>query len=145
MPMSHKRAKKHPSVFWFEGDIKKIVTENMFFRRAVYTGEYSQLMLMSIPKHRESGEEKQEGADKILFIVKGRGKSTLNGRVREIRKHDVIFVPAGNLHNLANAGDADLKLFVVYSPPLYADGMIYKTPEDAMAGAAKQWEHAWEQ
>jgi len=141
--MSHKKTNKHPSTFWFEGDIKKMAAENAFFRRTVYTGEHSQLMLMSIPEHGESGEEKQEDADKILFIVKGRAKSILNGRVREAGKRSVIFVPAGNLHNLANAGDDELKLFAVYSPPLYADGTIHKTPQDALEASAQAFAHAW--
>ena len=34
--MSHKKAKTHQSTFWFEGDIKEIAEENLFFRRAVY-------------------------------------------------------------------------------------------------------------
>jgi len=141
----HKRAKKHPSPFWFEGDIKKAANENVFFRRAVYTGEHSQLMLMSIPEDGESGEAKREGADTILFVVKGRAKSILNGRVREVGKHDVLFVPAGNVHNLTNAGKDEMKLIVIYSPPLYPDGTAYKTREEETDVVTKALQAAWEQ
>lgn len=84
-------------------------------------------MLMSIPEGGESGEEKRKGADTILFVVKGRAKSILNGRVREVGKHDVLFVPAGNVHNVSNAGKDELKLIVIYSPALYPEGAAYKT------------------
>ena len=143
--MPHKRAKKHPSTFWFEGDIKENAKENLFFRRVVYTGEHSQLILMSIPRKGESGEQKQKDADTMLFIVKGRAKSILNGQVREARKHDVLFVPAGNVHNLTNAGKDELKLIVIYSPPQYPDGAAYKTQEEATDADAKALEHAWDQ
>ena len=143
--MSRKETKKHPSTFWFEGDIIDITAENEFFRRAIFTGEHSQLILMSIPGHGELREEKQEAVDKILFIVRGRAKSILNGRAREAGKHDVVFVPAGNLHKLTNAGAKALKLFVVYSPALYPDGTSCKTQEDAMAAAQKEMGHLWEQ
>jgi len=142
--MPHKRTKKHPSTFWFEGDIKEVAKENLFFRRAVYTGEHSQLMLMSIPENGELREEKREDTDKILFIVNGRAKSILNGRAREVKKNDVIFVPAGNLHNLTNAGKHELKLIVIYSPPLYPDGAAYKTHKEETDVAVKALEHAWE-
>jgi len=143
--MPRKRAKKHSSTFWFEGDIKGVAKENVFFRKAVYTGEYSQLMLMSIPEGGESGEEKRKGADTILFVVKGRAKSILNGRVREVGKHDVLFVPAGNVHNVSNAGKDELKLIVIYSPALYPEGTAYKTREEETDVATKALEGAWEQ
>lgn len=143
--MSHKRTKKTQSTFWFEGDIKEIAKENRFFRRAVYTGQHSQLMLMSIPKDGESGEDIHRDEDKILFIVKGRAKSILNRRVRQARKHDVIFVPAGNLHNMINEGKDDLKIIVIYSPPFYPDGTAYRTRKEEIDVATKESEHAWEQ
>jgi oxalate decarboxylase/phosphoglucose isomerase-like protein (cupin superfamily) len=69
----------------------------------------------------------------------------LNGRVREARTHDVIIVPAGNLHNVINAGKNELKLIVIYSLPLYPDGAAYKTREEATDVTAKALERAWEQ
>ena len=102
-------------------------------------------MLMSIPEDGESGEAKREGADTILFVVKGRAKSILNGRVREVGKHDVLFVPAGNVHNLTNAGKDEMKLIVIYSPPLYPYGTAYKTREEETDVVTKALQGAWEQ
>jgi hypothetical protein len=66
--MPDKRATVHPSILSFEGDIKKVVNENSFFRNAVYMDEHSQLMLMSTCESSESGEEKREDAAKILSV-----------------------------------------------------------------------------
>jgi mannose-6-phosphate isomerase-like protein (cupin superfamily) len=142
--MERKKKTKHESSFWFEGDIKRIALENCFYRRVVYTASHSQLVLMSIPANGETGEETQD-SDKMLFIIKGKGESILNKRARDTGKHDVIFIPAGNVHNLKNVGRHDLKLFAIYSPPLYADGTLHKTPAEALAAKEKEFAYAWEQ
>ena len=48
-----------------------------------------------------------------------------------LKEHDVVYVPAGTVHNFKNSGDEDLKLFTIYSPPEHADGTIHVTKEDA--------------
>jgi mannose-6-phosphate isomerase-like protein (cupin superfamily) len=143
--MGHKTATRELGAFWFEGDIKKATLKNSFFRRVVYTGPHSQLALMNVDPGDDTNEEKREDADTILFVVRGKGKSVLNGRKRDIGRHDVIFVPAGNPHNLSNPGREDLKLFVVYSPPVFSEATVHKTQKDATAEMTKQFAHAWEQ
>jgi len=139
------KKKKQQGSFSFENDINRVTAENGFYRRVLYTGPHSQLLLMSIPPEGETGEENQEDTDMMLCIVRGKAASVLNKRTRDAAKHDVIFVPAGSLHNLTNTGRHDLKLFVVYSPPLYGDGTVHKTPEDALEARRKKFAHAWEQ
>ena len=143
--MEGKKKTKHESSFWFEGNIKQITNENRFYRRVIYTGPHSQLALMSIPAEGETGEERQQDSDKMLFIVKGKSQSVLNKRARDAGKYDVIFVPAGSLHNLKNAGRDDLKFFAIYSPPLYPDGTLHKTREEALAAREKELAYAWQQ
>ena len=142
--MPHNKRKERSS-FSFGSDIKRVAAENVFYRKVLRTGPHSQLVVMSIPPEGETGEQNQEDTDKMLFIVKGKAASVLNKRTRDAGKHDFIFVPAGSLHNLTNTGRHDLKLFVVYSPPLYADGTIHKTLEDALEARSKQFARAWEQ
>jgi mannose-6-phosphate isomerase-like protein (cupin superfamily) len=143
--MGREKKRKHESPFPFEKDIKRLTTDNLFYRRVLYTGPHSQLVLMSIPPEAETGEERQDDADKMLFIVKGKAESSLNHRARETGKYDIIFVPAGNLHNLKNVGHHDLRLFAIYSPPLYTDGTVHRTQEEALAARGKQFAYAWEQ
>jgi mannose-6-phosphate isomerase-like protein (cupin superfamily) len=143
--MAHTKEKQQQTSFRFDQDIKRITTENYFYRRVLYTGPHSQLVVMSIPPGAETGEERQDEVDMMLFIVKGKAESSLNQRARDAGKNDVIFIPSGNLHNLKNIGRHDLRLFAIYSPPLYKDGTLHKTQEGALADRWKELAFAWEQ
>ena len=143
--MAHTKEKHQESSFRFDQDIKRITTENCFYRRVLYTGPHSQLVVMCIPPEAETGEKREDESDMMLFTVKGKAESSLNQRVRDAGKYDVIFVPAGNLYNLKNVGRHDLRVFAIYSPPFYKDGTLHKTQEEALADRWKEFAHAWEQ
>ena len=115
----------------YADDIKKVTKENTNFRTVLHTGEYSQLVAMCILVNSEIGEEVHPHTDQLIFIVKGVGVAVLNGERRNIEEHDVVFVPAGTMHNFINTGDEELKLFTVYAPPQHPDGTIHKTKEEA--------------
>lgn len=112
-------------------DIKRLTKENTNFRTVLHTGVHSQIVAMNIPVGEDIGEETHEGVDQILYFVDGECEAILDGEVREVEEHDVVFVPAGAKHNFKNVGDKDLKLFTVYSPPEHADGTIHATKADA--------------
>lgn len=117
----------------FQANIKNLARENTFFRKVIYTGKYSQLVLMSIPIEEEIGEETHKTVDQTFFFVNGSGEAILEGKSKSIVRGDVVFVPAGILHNFKNTGDDDLKLYTIYSPPNHPDGTIHKTKEEAEA------------
>lgn len=115
----------------FHIDIKKLTLENDNFRKVIYTGKNSQLVLMSIPVAEEIGEEVHPDVDQILFLVSGIGEAVLEGKSSEFKTDEVVFVPAGTKHNFINKGDTDLKLYTVYSPPEHPDGTVHKTKAEA--------------
>lgn len=115
----------------FNEDIKKAAKENSNFRKVLYTGPHSQLVVMSIPAGGDIGEEIHPNIDQIFYFVDGDGQAILNDETQNIEEHDVVFVPAGTKHNFKNTGDEDLKLFTVYSPPAHKDGTIHATKADA--------------
>ncbi len=115
----------------FKGNIEKLAKENTNFRKVIYTGQNSQLVLMSIPPAEEIGEETHHDTDQLLFLVEGEGEAIIDDQPSKFTKHEVVFVPAGTKHNFKNTGDEDLKLYTVYSPPTHKDGTIHKTKEDA--------------
>jgi mannose-6-phosphate isomerase-like protein (cupin superfamily) len=119
---------------FLDGNIEKIAKQNRFFRRVMYTGRHSQLVLMSIPPGEEIGEEVHAGTDQIFVIVEGDGEAFLNGQAQRAHEDDVIFVTAGTRHNIRNTDDEDLKLFTIYAPPMYTDATVHKTREEAMQG-----------
>lgn len=115
-------------------DIKKLTKENTNFRKVLHTGLHSQIVAMNIPVGEDIGEEVHERVDQILYFVDGNGEAILNGEVRTVAEHDIVFVPAGTTHNFKNMGDKDLKLFTIYSPPEHLDGTIHATKADAQKG-----------
>lgn len=115
----------------FAEDIKKLTKENTNFRKVLHTGVQSQLVAMSLSAGQDIGEEVHQNTDQMIFIVDGEGEAILNGEERKMEEHDVVFVPAGVMHNFSNTGDEDLKLFTIYAPPEHKDGTIHVTKEDA--------------
>jgi mannose-6-phosphate isomerase-like protein (cupin superfamily) len=117
----------------FQGDIKELARANASFRRVIYTGTHSQLVVMSIPAGGDIGDEIHEATDQILFFIEGNGEAVLNGETRRVEPHQVVCVTAGTQHNFRNTGAEDLKLFTVYSPPAHKDGTVHATKKDAEA------------
>lgn len=126
----------------FHQDIKKITLENDNFRKVVYTGENSQLVLMSIPEGEEIGEETHKTVDQILFLVEGQGEAILNDVSAPFLVGEVVCVPAGTKHNFKNNGSQPLKIYTVYSPPEHKDGTVHKTKEDAQKDKDDEYQKA---
>ncbi|MCC6534507.1 MAG: cupin domain-containing protein [Burkholderiales bacterium] len=55
--------------------------------------------------------------EQIYHILEGEALMEMDGERRVVRKHDVIFVPAGIAHAIYNTGLTDLTFIVVTSPP----------------------------
>src|SRR3954465_3855209 len=100
------------------------------FRRGLWTGEHTQLVIMTIPVAGEIGEEVHE-VDQILTFVSGTGKAKVGGQTRNVAQGDLVVVPAGPKHNFTNEGPLPLVLYTVYGPPEHADGAVHKTKEEA--------------
>lgn len=112
-------------------NIEEKAKENTFFRHVLETGDYSQVVLMSIAPGGEIGEEIHKDTDQILYLVDGEGKAVINGDEQPFKKSDLILVKAGTKHNFINTGKEDLKIITIYAPPHHAGGTIHKTKEEA--------------
>ncbi len=103
------------------------------FRRVLWTGQHTQLVIMTIPPGGEIGEEVHEDTDQILTFVSGTGEARVAGEKKEVVSGDLVVVPAGTKHNFVNTGPNPLVLYTVYGPPEHADGAVHKTKEEADA------------
>ena len=122
----------------YHAAIEDLTIQNSYFRHVLYTGKYTQLVLMSLKPKEEIGMEVHEKVDQFFRFEKGIGKVIINESNYDIKDGDVIIVPAGAQHNVINVSEnEDLKLYTLYSPPNHPDGTIHKTKEDAM-GAEKE-------
>ena len=111
--------------------IATVAQQSPDFRRVLWTGRNTQLVIMTIPPGGEIGEEVHEGTDQILTFVSGTGEATVSGEKRKVAQGDLVVVPAGRTHNFANTGENPLILYTVYGPPEHADQAVHATKEEA--------------
>jgi len=118
----------------FNTNIEREVLENKNFRRVLYTGEHSQLVLMSLRPKEEIGMETHPDNDQFFRFEKGEGKCIIEGNEYTISDGSVIVVPAGAEHNIINtSATQDLKLYTIYSPAHHKDGVVRTTKAEAEA------------
>ncbi|MFY1619582.1 cupin domain-containing protein [Micromonospora sp. WMMD736] len=111
--------------------IATVAEKSPDFRRVLWTGEHTQLVIMTIPPGGEIGEEVHEGIDQILTFVSGTGEARVAGERREVVAGDLVVVPSGTKHNFVNTGPNPLVLYTVYGPPEHADQAVHHTKEEA--------------
>jgi mannose-6-phosphate isomerase-like protein (cupin superfamily) len=113
-------------------DVKKLAKKNRNFRQVVDTGEFVQVVVMSIPPGGEIGEEVHRDTDQVLYLVDGKGAVILDGERADYREGDLVLVRAGVRHNFINTDDEDdLKIITMYAPPHHPVGTIHATKADA--------------
>ncbi len=120
----------------FVEDIEDLTESNKNFRSVLYTGHHLQLVVMSLKKGMEIGEEVHPDHDQFFRIEKGRGEVLIGGETHKVRSGDAIVVPAGARHNVINTGKKALKLYTIYGPPDHPDGLIQKKKPDGEAKEA---------
>ncbi|HEX6841889.1 MAG TPA: cupin domain-containing protein [Stellaceae bacterium] len=54
--------------------------------------------------------------EQVYHVLEGEGIMEIGGQRHVVRKHDVIFLPPGIEHSIANSGLVDLVFLVVTSP-----------------------------
>lgn len=114
-------------------DIEDDTMKNTDFRRVLYTGKNSQLVLMSLRPNEEIGLETHT-LDQFIRIEAGSGVAVLDGVEHQISDGTAVVIPAGTKHNIINNSEREeLKLYTLYSPPEHRDGTIHKTKADALA------------
>jgi mannose-6-phosphate isomerase-like protein (cupin superfamily) len=110
----------------------ELARQNEYFRQTIVTGEHSQVVVMALQPGEDIGEETHDG-DQILFFVEGKGEAVLEGESSPVRPNDMVFVPAGTLHNFINTGGLKLRLVPTYAPPEHPDGTVHRTKAEAEA------------
>lgn len=122
----------------YQTNIVKDTQKNEYFRQVLFTGENSQLVVMSIPPGGEIGEEVHKYTEQTLVFLSGTGEAILNDKKFPIVAGDVVVVVPGTKHNFINTGTEDLKVYTVYAPPNHIDGRVHKTKADADADIADE-------
>ena len=118
-------------------DMEEETKNNTNFRTTLWTGEHTQLTVMSIPVGGEIGREAHHDVDQFLRVEAGAAK-LLTGADKdsvsetgELQPDTAALIPAGTWHNVVNIGDSDLKVYSLYSPAEHAPGTVHKTKAEA--------------
>ena len=122
----------------YHTNIVKDTAENTNFRRVLFTGPNSQLVVMSIPPGGEVGKETHKYTEQALFFLSGTGEGELDGKKFPISPGDVVVVTVGTEDNFRNTGNQDLKIYTVYTPSNHIDGRVHATKADADADTADE-------
>ena len=107
----------------FVQDIEGLATQNVQFRKVLYTAKSCQLVLMALKPQEEIGAEVHQ-LDQFFRVEEGSGEAVLDGVRTSIRAGFAVLVPAGAKHNIINTGAA---------PPNHRDGVVHHTRADAEA------------
>ncbi len=111
-------------------NIEERTLQNDTFRTVLYTGNYLQLVIMSVPTGEEIGME-MHGQDQFIRVEAGTGVAVLDGVEHTLSDGTAVVVPAGTHHNIINIGADALKLYTIYAAPHHTDGIIHQTKADA--------------
>lgn len=110
-----------------KNSIEKETIANKNFRKVIYTGNYMQLVYMSLKPGESIGLE-THGNDQFFRFEQGAGKVIVDDTSYKVKDGDSVIVPAGAKHNITNTSKVDfLKLYTIYAVPHHKDGTVHST------------------
>lgn len=122
----------------YKDNIDKLTLENDNFRKVLYTGKHSQLVLMTLKPSEEIGMEVHNENDQFFRFESGEGKVIIDGNEYTVGDGDAVIVPTGAEHNVINTSSTEpLKLYTIYSPAHHQDGIVRATKEEAESNEAE--------
>ena len=115
-------------------NIEEATVGNSNFRKVLYTGKHSQLVLMTLPPKSDIGMEVHLDNDQFFRFEAGVGLVIIDGNEYVVGNGDAVVVPAGAQHNVINTSETEaLKLYTIYSPAHHKDGIVRATKAEAEA------------
>jgi len=116
----------------YKTNIEQQTLDNNNFRKVLYTGQNSQLVLMTLKVGEEIGSEVHPDRDQFFRFEQGVGEVHIDDTIHKVKDGDAVVVPAGSNHNVINVSQTEpLKLYTIYSPPEHKDGVVRVTKEEA--------------
>lgn len=118
----------------FATNLEEATRKNTDFRRVLYTGKFSQLVLMCLKPNEEIGMETHDTVDQFFRFEEGEGMVLIDSAKYTVKDGDGVIVPSGAKHNVINtSATKNLKLYTIYSPPEHQDKVVRKTKQEAIA------------
>ncbi len=122
----------------FQTNVLEEARKNDAYRRVLFTGARSQLVVMTIPVGGDIGLEAHDNVEQLIFIASGRGKAIVNDADKPLAPGDVLVATPGARHNVVNVGAEPLRIYTVYAPANHIDGRVHGKKADAEADQADE-------
>ena len=112
----------------FATNIEEDTLSNEDFRRVLFTGHHTQLVVMTLQPGEDIGRETHEGHDQFIRVEEGSGEALMDGQIYPLTDGSAVVIPSGVEHNITNtSAESLLKLYTLYSPPEHPDGTVQHT------------------
>ena len=112
-------------------DIERDTLANDDYRRVLFTGANTQLVLMTLQPGDEIGLETHEEHDQFIRVEAGTGTVIMNGEKHALADGIAVIIPAGVEHNVVNTSRSEpLRLYTLYSPPEHPEGTVHHRKSD---------------
>lgn len=113
-------------------NIENETLSNENFRKVLFTGKFSQLVVMTLQPGEEIGAEVHHDVDQFFRIESGVAKVVLDGEEITLGPDFAAIAAAGVKHNVINiSAEEPLKLYTIYSPAEHAPGTVHTTKAEA--------------
>ena len=118
----------------FAANLEEETKKNTDFRKVLYTGKFSQLVLMCLKPKEDIGMETHDDVDQFFRFEEGEGVVMSDATKHTVKDGSGVIVPSGAKHNVINTSvTKNLKLYTIYSPPEHQDNVVRKTKQEAIA------------
>jgi len=118
-------------------NIEQDTLGNEDYRRVLFTGPHTQLVLMTLRPGEEIGLESHGGHDQFIRVEAGTGYVELDGERHDLSDGSAVVITSGARHNVVNSSATEsLRLYTLYSPPEHPDGTVQHTKADETAAKA---------
>ena len=77
--------------------------------------------MMTLEPGKATGDkaEAHDKSDQVLLMLEGELSGEVGSERPQLKRGDVVVIPAGTKHRFINRGDQPAVTFNVYSPPAY--------------------------
>ena len=87
-----------------------------FYKTTLWQGEHVMAGLNCLEPGQEQAVHAHAGADKLYFVLEGRGCFTVGDEMREAAAGMLVVAPAGAPHGVTNTGETRLSLLIAIAP-----------------------------
>ena len=92
------------------------VNAEKFYKTTLWQGEHVMVGLNCLEPNQTQSLHAHQGAEKIYFVLEGRGRFTVGDEEREADAGTLVLAPAGVPHGVTNTGAERLSLLVAIAP-----------------------------